>query len=232
MSDEQNPFSDGKGLVGGRGRERAEHRPEASLVHRVVLNPYRNPEHMTGGREFFATGPVEVEIGFGRCHHLKDRILQARESRFLGFEIKRGWCERMTRFCDRNELDHTRIILGDARPLLSELLQVEGVAAFSVFFPDPWWKKRHHKRRIMSEVMLELMHQLLEPGGRIHFRTDVEEYFKVVEALIADHGGFDRIPPGLDSQGRTLPLTHREKKCAEYGIPVHTLCATKRVSGS
>ncbi len=226
MSDE--PFGSGHGLVGGRGEDRASKRRYPPFEHPTVLLPYDADDHLATGRAFFADRKVEVEIGFGRGHHARDRIMQAPEHRFLLFEVRRAWVERMAKWLDRQGLDNARVIHDDARPLLLRLLADGGVHSFSVFFPDPWWKKRHHKRRVMTPETLEVMHRLLEDGGRLHFRTDVQPYFEVVEALLADHGGFDRIPPGLAADGTVLPLTHREKKCAEHGTPVHQLCAVRR----
>jgi tRNA (guanine-N7-)-methyltransferase len=193
------------------------------LIHRYVLRPFEDTEDIERGRDFFSTGNVEVEIGFARGHFLRERLAQEPTHRFLGFEIRRRWCERMARFLDREERTNTRIILSDARPLLNELLTENTVAALHVYFPDPWWKKRHHKRRIMSPETLTLMHRLLAPDGSIHFRTDVLDYFEMVEALFAESTGFRKAQANHTLNGVRLPLTHREKKCGEVGVPIYSL---------
>ena len=234
LSSQADPFADGHGLVGGFGDKRTLRSRLPPLDHRWVLAPYDREGDAQKGREFFGTSsddqsPVEVEIGFARGHFLRDRVAQANGHRFLGFEIKHQWCDRMAKFLDREDFDNTRIILGDARPLLLELLPLEGVEAFYVFFPDPWWKKRHHKKRVVSAPTLEVMHRLLRPGGAIEIRTDVRDYMDMAEAVVDDHGGFERVTAGIDASGRPLPLTHREKKCAEHGAPVHHLRVQKRL---
>lgn len=223
-----NPFQGGKGLVGGRGDARAEKKREPPIEHRWVLQPYRVAADLEAGRSFVSQGPIEVEVGFGRGHHLRDRILQVPTHRFVGFEVRRMWVERMARWLEREKQENTRLLLADARPLLVELFQAGQVQSFNVFFPDPWWKKRHHKRRVMSTESLDLIHHVLEDGGRLHFRTDVHAYFERVEQLIAEDGRFERVAPDHDAAGRRLPLTHREKKCVENGEPTHSLCALKR----
>ncbi len=224
---ESNPFADGRGLVGGRGADRAPNRRAPPLLHRTILRPFDVETDIAAGRTFFADSTVEVEIGFGRGHFLRDRLLQAPDHRYLGFEVRRLWCQRLAKFLERNELDNTRVILADARPLLMDLFEPGQVAAFYVFFPDPWWKKRHHKRRVMSTDTLNILHTLLASGGQLHFRTDVAAYFEVVHALVSDHDGFEFIEPRLAADGTTLPQTHRDKKCSEFGINVQALCARK-----
>jgi hypothetical protein len=129
-------------------------RPEPSLSHRAILNPYHEPADMSAGRAFFGAGvPVEVEIGFGRPHFLRERLAQAKDRRFLGFEVRRAWCEQVMGFVDREGLDNTRIILSDARPLLLPLLTPGNVQAFYVFFPDPWWKHRTATRPPKASVI-------------------------------------------------------------------------------
>lgn len=219
---DSSPYSNGHGLVGGRGELRSERTKVPPLIHPYVLRPFEEPTDIDRGREFFSDGNIEVEVGFARGHFLRDRIAQAPEHRFLGFEIRRRWCDRMARFLDRETWDNTRIILSDARPLFEQLLTENTVHAFHVFFPDPWWKKRHHKRRIMSAETLAVMQRLLAPGGSIHFRTDVLTYFEMVEQLFEESTGLEAAKANYTQRGVRLPLTHREKKCEEVGIPVYT----------
>ena len=218
MSD---PFEKGHGLVGGLGDLRRIKRRQPPLEHRVILDPYENPAHTQEAVAFLASGPpLEVEIGFGRGHFLRDRIRQASEHRFLGFEVRRMWVSRMARFCDREGVENTRVVLADARPLLNQLLPLEGVTAVYVFFPDPWWKKRHHKRRVMSAATVDVLHPLMKPGATLHVRTDVPDYAGMVADLMAADDRFTAVPAGVDATGLPLPLTHREKKCEELGIDV------------
>ena len=91
-----------------------------------------------------------------------------------------------------------------------------------MLFPDPWWKKKHHKRRLFHAPTVALFHDLLAPGGLFVARTDVPAYADLIDEAVLAHGGFrvaaedEGDPPVLDH-----PRTHREKKCAELGIPVY-----------
>ena len=266
MDEPNNPFLRMRGLVGGDGQIRAEHRLAPLWTHRTVLHPWDVPDDREAARAFCRVGELvhyagaaprtpdlmgghparssdqpdgliarredllslEVEIGFGRPHFIRERIAQAPDRRFLAFEIKREWCEQLAGFLDRQKLDNTRIFLADARPLIADLLAPGCLVAAYVFFPDPWWKKRHEKRRVVSPELFDVLAVALRPGGAIEFRTDVLEYFSRVEAMVAEDARFERGEPGIDDQGRVLPLSHREKKCAEVGAAVHRMRLVRR----
>jgi tRNA (guanine-N7-)-methyltransferase len=76
------------------------------------------------------------------------------------------------------------MIHGDALALFRQWFPANGLAAVHVYFPDPWWKKRHKKRRVLNEDFLQDVERTLAPGGRLHFWTDVEEYFQATLELI------------------------------------------------
>jgi tRNA (guanine-N7-)-methyltransferase len=104
---------------------------------------------------------------------------------FLGVEIS----AKYARFCAarlvERGLANARIVHGDAQRLLAEYMPNGSAAAIHVYFPDPWWKKRHKKRRVINEGFLQNVERVLEPRGRLHFWTDVEEYFQTTLELIA-----------------------------------------------
>jgi len=87
----------------------------------------------------------------------------------------------------KDELPNAIMVHGDAQRIFSELLPDESLAAVHVYFPDPWWKKRHHKRRVMNERFVREIARTLAPGGALHFWTDVRERFDAILELIAEH---------------------------------------------
>jgi tRNA (guanine-N7-)-methyltransferase len=226
-SKKPDPYQTGRGLVGGRGEDRARAAKVPPFVHPMVFRPYNDASHLEDAQSFLSDGPVEIEIGFGRGHHLKERIKQVPQHRFLAFEVRRMWVERMAMLLEREKYSHVRLILSDARPLLPEILSSGQVHAFHVFFPDPWWKKRHEKRRVVDPETLKVFHNLLSDDGCLHFRTDVLAYFERVQSLLQAHGGYDIGESDTDTYGNVFPPTHREKKCVQYNQPVYKLCARK-----
>lgn len=224
-----NARQDAVGLVGGRMDERLRHSrvPPLSLAH--VLAPFRRPEDLAAFDAFVARRPLHVEIGFGRAHHLCELAAARPEASVLGFETRRQWCRGAARRAERHGLANLRVIEGDARSYLEPLVAAGTVDALHVLFPDPWWKRRHQKRRVFQPSFLALAHRLLAPGGWVDARTDVPAYAERIEALFASHDGFALAGVTIDDpELGALPRTHREKKCAELGISTFLFRFVKR----
>ncbi|MGM0575875.1 MAG: tRNA (guanosine(46)-N7)-methyltransferase TrmB [Myxococcota bacterium] len=209
------------GLVGGSLEERVKHSrvPPLDLPH--VLAPVRRPADDAPFHEFVSHRPLHVEIGFGRAHHLCDLAEAEGDAHVLGFETRREWCRRAAKRAARLGLDNLRVVEGDARPYLDALFEAESVDLFHVLFPDPWWKKRHHKRRLFQPGFVETMQRLLAPGGAVVVKTDVPAYAELIEEQMLAHAGWRLVGTSSDDPVLArLPRSHREKKCAELDIPV------------
>jgi tRNA (guanine-N7-)-methyltransferase len=118
-------------------------------------------------------------------------------------------------------LDNVRVIEGDARAYIERFVHSDSVDAYHVLFPDPWWKKRHHKRRLFRPDFVAELHRTLAAGGMLVVKTDVEAYADLIDEELHAHAGFSLAgTAGDDPELAALPLSHREKKCAEFAIPV------------
>lgn len=219
------PTIDSTSLVGGSIAERLKHSKVPPIEHGHVLAPFRREGDEGKLREFLAKGPLHIEIGFGRPHHLCDLGAGHPDVHVVGFEIKRRWCHDAARRSLREDLNNVRVIEGDARAYIDAFVDDETVDAYHVLFPDPWWKKRHHKRRVFQADFLALMHRTLAPGGYIIARTDVPAYADYIDELLWEHPGFEleSTPAFEDPIFASLPRSHREKKCIELGIPITRL---------
>lgn len=127
-------------------------------------------------------GPLEVEIGMGGGHFLAEYARKHPSTLFLGIERKRHRVVRALRKVENAALTNVRVVMGDAENVV-ELLGAGSVAAFHLYFLDPWPKNRHRKRRLLRQRFVSLLFERLEPGGRILFATDMLDYLMQAKVL-------------------------------------------------
>jgi len=212
-----------RGLIGGDLELRAKMSRVPPVDHRFVLAPFRRDGDEELTRAFVQHRPLHIEIGFGRPHYLVDLAKMYPEAHVLGFEIKRDWVRAAAGKAEREKIDNLRVIEGDARPHLERLFAEGSVDGIHVLFPDPWWKKKHHKRRVFTPEFTALLGRLLGPEGDLVTKTDVPAYVDqmIDEALAA---GLELVGQGTaDPALAALPRSHREKKCLELEVPFHML---------
>ena len=210
-----------RGLLGGDLDRRVETSRVPPLAQARVLAPFRRDGDEEATRAFVAHRALHIEIGFGRPHYLLDLAAAHPDAHVLGFEIKRRWVAAAADRSERLGLANVRVIEGDARPHLERLVPPGSAAGVHVLFPDPWWKKKHHKKRVFNSEFTALMARTVAPDGALYVKTDVEAYADlIVEELSA--AGLSLAGSGTsDALLAALPRSHREKKCAEFNVPIH-----------
>ncbi|TWT43295.1 tRNA (guanine(46)-N(7))-methyltransferase TrmB [Botrimarina hoheduenensis] len=130
--------------------------------------------------------PLEVEIGSGKGMFLRRATGERPNHNFLGVEIAHKYARYCAALLTREQRENGVVLSGDGARLMSEVLPTGGLEAVHVYFPDPWWKKRHHKRRLMNNAdFLTDVARTLRPGGALHFWTDVPEYFEAAVEFLA-----------------------------------------------
>ena len=120
--------------------------------------------------------PVELEVGSGKGLFLANAARANPGRNFLGVEISRKYARLAAERLAKQGIANARVWAGDARDVLAPGPGSEP-RAVHVYFPDPWWKKRHKKRRVFNETLLAEIERTLKPGGELHVASDVEEYF-------------------------------------------------------
>ncbi|MCI0332645.1 MAG: tRNA (guanosine(46)-N7)-methyltransferase TrmB [Planctomycetes bacterium] len=136
---------------------------------------------------FGRDAPLEVEVGSGKGLFLQSAAAVTPTHNFLGVEIATKYARVAAARLARHALPNAVVVHGDAQRLFAELFPDNSLAAVHVYFPDPWWKKRHHKRRVMNEPFVQNVERKLAPGGSLHYWTDVEERFRETLDLLATH---------------------------------------------
>jgi tRNA (guanine-N7-)-methyltransferase len=146
--------------------------------------------------------PVELEIGCGKGGFLIAAAAERPERNFLGLEIDRALYFYIASRLAKRNLHNARIGCVDAKLFVRDRIADASLAAVHVYFPDPWWKKRHHKRRLWTPDFATQCARILRFGGRLHVATDVPEYAATIRDL-------------LD----TLPQLSREQSEEQTGEP-------------
>ncbi|MEM9301209.1 MAG: tRNA (guanosine(46)-N7)-methyltransferase TrmB [Pseudomonadota bacterium] len=121
---------------------------------------------------FGRDAPVIVEIGFGSGDTLAHMAREAPETNFVGIEVHRPGIGHLLNLLQEQSIDNVRVICADAVQVLTERIADSELAGLRLYFPDPWPKKRHHKRRIVQPPWVDLVARRLRPGGVLHMATD------------------------------------------------------------
>ena len=171
---------------------------------------------------FLAPGPVELEVGSGKGLFLASASAAHPDRNFLGVEVAHGYARLCAGRLAAVATGNARIIHGDAVLLVRERLPDASLAAVHVYFPDPWWKARHRKRRVLSEPFLRSCGRVLAEGGALHVWTDVEEYFREAMDAAAATGAFGspREEPPREPSHDLDYRTHFERRTRLAGEPV------------
>ncbi len=125
---------------------------------------------------FGRDAPVTLEIGFGNGETLLAMAQASPESDFIGIEVHRPGVGRLLQALDRQDVSNVRVMCDDAVEILQNCIPDHSLQRVLLFFPDPWHKKRHHKRRIVQPGFVELLARKLQHGGLLHMATDWENY--------------------------------------------------------
>ena len=177
--------------------------------------------------------PIELEVGSGKGLFLATASRNDADRNFLGIEIARKYARTIAAKLARNDCPNAKIIHGDAAPLFQSWVPAEALDAVHVYFPDPWWKKRHRKRRIMNDSFVAMVHRALIPGGLLHFWTDVEEYFETTLEMMEStpfHG-----PMEVEERPAAHHLdyrTHFERRMRLHDEPVYRSLFQKNATAS
>ncbi|MGZ5614011.1 MAG: tRNA (guanosine(46)-N7)-methyltransferase TrmB [Methylobacter sp.] len=136
---------------------------------------------------FGRTAPLIVEIGFGSGDSLAKMVSANPDKDYIGIEVHRPGVGHLMLLLDQQGLTNVRIYCHDAIEIIERKIADNSLAGVHLFFPDPWPKKKHHKRRIVRPSFVELLTRKLQPGGYFHAATDWQNYAEsMLEVLSAD----------------------------------------------
>ena len=172
---------------------------------------------------FGNSNPVELDVGCGRGLFLFNASTTQPDQNFLGVEHDFTEGRRGAKRLLKRQQPNARVIGGDANYLLDHLILPASLASVHVYFPDPWWKRKHRRRRLFTDLFADRVARVLQPGGLLHMWTDVADYFEIVEALLNHHAQFSQLPPPAERIA-TNPLDYQtsfERTRRQAGLPIH-----------
>lgn len=184
------------------------------------LDPERIVESVDWAEVFGTTGPVEIEVGIGKGRFLLEAAAARPDVLHLGIE----WANKYLRIAEaralKRGLHNVRFARVDARELIHGAVPTASVSCYYVFYPDPWPKKRHHKRRFIQPETADHLARTLLPEGKLHVSTDHEEYWESIVEVLDGHRAFERLATfGADDFPLPVdqPLTNFETKYLDQG---------------
>lgn len=174
------------------------------------------------------SGPLELDIGFGRGLSLFERAAVAPQSRLIGLEVKAKLVYRVDRRLRRQGLSNVAVLQGDAREILQRAEPSGSVRRVAVHFPDPWWKKRHDKRRVLGDVLWAELARLMQPGGELFIQTDVEHRATQYVEALRRHPEFELASSsGYVDENPFHARSNREKRAVADGLPIWRIVALR-----
>lgn len=193
-----------------------------------LLLPFDAGRRLDFATVFGRKAPTVCEIGFG-MGQATWRIAKARpEEDFLGLEVHTPGVGRLLADLAEQGLSNVRVIHHDAVEVLERMLPEASLAGLHIFYPDPWPKKRHHKRRLLRPGLAELLASRLAPGGYLYFVTDIEDYGKAALELLSSTPGFRNRFPDWAPRQDWRPETKFEHRASLEGRAAFELLFEKK----
>ena len=192
------------------------------------------PENLDGRIDFVwifgRSSPVHIEIGTGKATFLLNQARAQPGDNFLGIEWARKYYRYAVDRIGRWGLTNVRIIRTDAAALLADFLPDNSVSCFHIYFPDPWPKKRHHKRRFFCPANIEQLLRCLKKDGQLRIATDHADYFEQIRKLIAVQDErleeIEFFPTAAADRGEWVG-TNFERKYIKDQRPIYTLAVRR-----
>ncbi|WP_018233048.1 tRNA (guanosine(46)-N7)-methyltransferase TrmB [Thioalkalivibrio thiocyanodenitrificans] len=176
---------------------------------------------------FGRSAPITLEIGFGNGESLAAMAQAAPERDFLGIEVHRPGVGHLLQRIEALGLTNLRVMCHDAVEVLKHRIPPGSLDTVQIFFPDPWHKKRHHKRRIIQPAFVALLATRIRPGGTLHLATDWEDYAQHMLEVMRGSGAFRNTAEGFAPRPAHRPPTRFEQRGQRLGHGVWDIVVEK-----
>ena len=172
---------------------------------------------------FGNSNPVELDIGCGRGKFLVDSTIAHPETNWMGIELDYTAGRHGAKRIAKRQLPNGRVIGGCAKQFLTNHVQAHSVAAAHVYFPDPWWKRKHARRRLFTDDFADMLARVVMHDGFVHSWSDVGDYFEVISSLMNHHPEFTPCEPAEEPAGADDEdfLTGYHRRGRRMGSDIH-----------
>lgn len=186
------------------------------------------PRPVTSGSLFGNGAPLELEVGSGKGTFLITESRVRPEVNFLGIEYARRYWRYAADRLRRNECENTRVVLADASTVVRDFLADDSLSAVHIYFPDPWPKTRHRRRRFVQPGNIEHLVRKMRAGARLQIVTDHPVYFEQIETILRRSSleivDFDTTAAAEDEE---IVGSNFERKYRREGRPFHAIAARR-----
>ena len=193
----------------------------AELGPRYVL-PFQSAA-LDAAAVFGRSAPLVVEIGFGMGQATAQIAALQPDTDFIGVEVHAPGVGALLQRIDEGRLNNLRLVQHDAVEVLQQMIAPASLAAVHVFFPDPWHKKKHHKRRLIQAEFVRLLASRIQPGGRLHCATDWQPYAEQMLEVLSGEPTLRNSAAGYAERPSYRPLTKFENRGLKLGHGVWDL---------
>ncbi|HEY7086597.1 MAG TPA: tRNA (guanosine(46)-N7)-methyltransferase TrmB [Tepidisphaeraceae bacterium] len=198
------------------------------IVEPIGLDVEKLPKPLNWAEVFGNANPIEMEIGMGKGTFLTEQAKARPDVNFFGIEYARWFWRYASDRLRRSKCDNARTVRAEASFFLAEFVPDVSLSVMHIYFPDPWPKKRHHKRRLIQPPFMRDVIRVLVPGGRVQIVTDHKDYYEQMEQVLGECElkVVDYNRPGSAGDGEFVG-TNFERKYQREGRPFYAIAAVK-----
>lgn len=182
-------------------------------------------------KELFGNNrPLVVEIGFGMGDSLAQMAQANPDKNYIGLEVHQAGIGRLLNLVENRQIDNIRVINGDAVEWLDKNFTNDSIERVNIYFPDPWHKRKHHKRRLIQKPFIDLLATRIKADGLLHIATDWQHYAEHILQIMESHPQFKNLAGGdlyVNALDLGRPATKFEQRGVKLGHGVWDLAYKK-----
>ena len=196
------------------------------LAHKYLID-FRSDEAVSFASIFGNQHPTVLEIGFGMGDTTFEIAKNNTDTNYIGIEVHPPGVGRLLNLCESEALTNVRVIERDATEVIPKIFAHGSLAGVHIFFPDPWPKKRHHKRRLINKEFVDIIATTLQEGGYLHVATDWEDYATETLNILEQNPNLQNTSDAFTARPDYRPITKFERRGINLGHNVFDIVFRK-----